>query len=247
VSLLVEGKVALVTGGSRGLGRAICKVLAREGADVAFTYHKNETEAAATGRAIEATGRRSLAYRCSVLDRAAIDRTVADVEEKLGRIDILVNNAGVTQVMPFALIEEEDWDLVIDTNVKGTYLVSRSVARGMIRRRYGKIVNISSLAGVTLIKAPVHYATSKAAIHGFTMALSKELARYNIHVNGVAPGLLEEGVGTYLNVEQHADYMKHCSLGRPGTTAEIAELVTFVASDRCSYLSGTTLLADGGL
>jgi 3-oxoacyl-[acyl-carrier protein] reductase len=245
--LLVEGKVALVTGGSRGLGRAICEVLGREGADVCFNYAKNEAEAAHTVKAIEGHGRRAFPYRCSVLDNPAIKAMVADIEQKHGRIDILVNNAGVTQVMPFALIEEEDWDHVMDVNVKGTYLVSHAVARGMIRHKRGKILNVSSLAGVTLIKAPVHYATSKAAIHGFTMALSKELARYNIHVNGIAPGLLDEGVGTYLNTEQNADYLKHCSLGRPGTCAEIAETICFMVSDRCSYLSGTTILADGGL
>lgn len=245
--MLVEGKVALVTGGSRGLGRAICEVLAREGAEVCFTYNKNEAEAAKVTQAIEALGRKAHPYRCSVLDGKATAAMVADIEAKLGRIDILVNNAGVTQVMPFALIEEEDWDHVFDINVKGTYLTTHAVARGMIRQKKGKILNVSSLAGITLIKAPVHYAASKAAIHGFTMALSKELARYNIHVNGIAPGLLDEGVGTYLNAEQNADYMKHCSLGRPGTTREIAEMVAFMVSDRCSYLSGTTILADGGL
>jgi NAD(P)-dependent dehydrogenase (short-subunit alcohol dehydrogenase family) len=245
--VLLEGKIALVTGGSRGLGRAICDVLAREGADVCFNYMKNEAEAGVTTGRIEGHGRRALSYRCSVLDRAALAAMVADVESKWGRIDILVNNAGVSQVMPFALIEEEDWDFVMDTNVKGTYLVTHAVARGMIRHKYGKILNISSLAGVTLIKAPVHYAASKAAIHGFTMALSKELARYNIHVNGLAPGLLDEGVGTNLSPEQQADFNKHCSLGRPGTCPEMAEMVAFMVSDRCSYLSGTTILADGGL
>ena len=245
--LLLEGKVALVTGGSRGLGRAICEVLAREGADVCFNYAKNEAEAAKVAQVIESHGRKAATYRCSVLDRAALATMVADIEAKHGRIDILVNNAGITQVMPFALIEEEDWDQVMDVNVKGTFLVTHAVARGMIRQKRGKILNVSSLAGITLIKAPVHYATSKAAIHGFTMSLSKELARYNIHVNGIAPGLLNEGVGTYLNAEQNADYLKHCSLGRPGTTREIAEMVAFLVSDRCSYLSGTTILADGGL
>jgi 3-oxoacyl-[acyl-carrier protein] reductase len=245
--VLLEGKTALVTGGSRGLGRAICEVLAREGADIAFNYNSNEAEAGVTRQKIEALGRKALVYRCPVLDRARIGEMVADIEKQWGRIDILVNNAGVSQVMPFALIEEEDWDLVMDVNVKGTYLVTHAVARGMIRHKKGKILNVSSLAGVTLIKAPVHYATSKAALHGFTMALSKELARYNIHVNAIAPGLLNEGVGTYLNADQNADYLKHCSLGRVGTTAEIAELISFMVSDRCSYQSGTTILADGGL
>ena len=245
--LLLEGKVALVTGGSRGLGRAICDVLAREGADVCFNYARNDVEAANVVKRIEGHGRRAASYKCSVLDRAALAAMVTDIEAKFGRIDILVNNAGVTQVMPFALIEEDDWDLVMDINVKGTFLVTHAVARGMIRQKKGKILNVSSLAGITLIKAPVHYATSKAAIHGFTMSLSKELARYNIHVNGIAPGLLDEGVGTYLNAEQNQDYMKHCSLGRPGTCPEIAEMVAFMVSDRCSYLSGTTILADGGL
>lgn len=244
---LLEGKVAFVTGGSRGLGRAICQVMAREGAHVAFNYAQNEAEARRTEELIGALDRRALSYSCSVLDAKGLAAAVADVEAKLGKIDILVNNAGVSQAMPFPLIDEDDWDRVMDINVKGTFLATQAVVRGMIRQKSGKILNISSLAGVTLIRAPVHYATAKAALQGFTMSLSKELARYNIHVNCLAPGLLESGVAHAVTEDQKAEYLKHCSLGRFGTNEEIAELAAFLCSPRCSYLSGTTILADGGV
>jgi NAD(P)-dependent dehydrogenase (short-subunit alcohol dehydrogenase family) len=244
---LLEGKVAFVTGGSRGLGRSICDVMAREGADVAFNYSTNEDDARKTEELIAARGRRALPYVCSVLDAAALATTVQDIEAKAGRIDILVNNAGVSQAMPFPLIDEGDWDRVMDVNVKGTFLATQAVVRGMIRQKRGKILNISSLAGVTLIRAPVHYATAKAALQGFTTSLSKELARYGIHVNCLAPGLLDTGVAHAVTEDQKAEYLKHCSLGRLGTGEEIAELVAFLTSDRCSYLSGTTVIADGGV
>jgi len=214
---------------------------------VAFLYREREDEARITVSLIESHSRKALAIACSVLDRAALGKAVETIEAELDGIDILVNNAGVSQSMPFPLIEEEDWDRVMDINVKGTYNVTHSVVRNMIRRRAGKIINISSLAGVTLIRAPVHYATAKAAIQGFTMSLSKELARYGIHVNCVAPGLLETGVAIHVGTEERAEYLKHCSLGRLGTCEEIAELIAFMGSDRCSYLSGATILADGGV
>ena len=240
-------KVALVTGGSKGLGRAICLRLAQEGMDIAFSYSKSEEAAETTKAEVLKIGARCLKFKCSVLDSHKIVKMVKEIVESFGKIDILVNNAGVTQIMPFPMIEEEDWDHVMDTNVKGTYLVTHAVVRNMIKNKKGKILNISSLAGVKLIRAPVHYATSKAALEGFTKALSKEVARYNIHVNSLAPGLLDFGVGSHLNDEQLADYLKHCSLGRAGTAEEIANLAAFMVSDHCSYLSGTTILADGGL
>src|SRR5579871_2405652 len=242
---LLEGRVALVTGGSRGLGRAMCEVFAREGARVAFNFASDRAAADETLARLDTPHKR--AYQCSVLDGEALARMVDEIERDLGPIGILVNNAGVTEVMPFAMIEERDWDDVMHTNVKGAFLVTRAVARGMIRRKYGRVVNVGSLAGYKLIDAPVHYATSKAAIQGFTTSLAKELARYGILVNCIAPGLLDDGVGLKLPDAKLADYVKHCGLRRPGTCAEIAELAAFLASERNSYMSGAILLADGAL
>jgi NAD(P)-dependent dehydrogenase (short-subunit alcohol dehydrogenase family) len=160
---------------------------------------------------------------------------------------VLVNNAGVSQNMPLALMEEEDWDRVMDVNVKGTFLTSRTVLRGMIRRKRGVVLNIGSLAGMRMIDAPVHYCASKAAIKGLTEALAKEVARYGIRVICLAPGLLEEGVGRNLPEHRLADYLKHCALGRVGTFDEIARLAAFLVSGVNGYMSGETVIADGGV
>ena len=246
-SAALSGKRALVTGGSRGLGRALCAVFAENGADVAFNYSSDQEGADGTLKDILAHERRALAFRASVLDDAALNRMVKEIEEQWGGIDILVNNAGVSQPLPLPLMEEPDWDLVMDVNAKGPFLVSRAVLRGMIRRRAGTILNIGSLAGLRLIEAPVHYAASKAAIKGFTQALAKEVARYNIRVNCLAPGLLEEGVGQSLPEHRLQEYLKHVSLRRVGTLEEVAKFAAFLVSGRNSYMNGETILMDGGL
>jgi len=244
---MLTGKRALITGGSRGLGRAMCAVFAEYGADVAFNYSGDEEGAAATAQAIRARERRGLAFRASVLDEAALNAMVKEIEREWGGIDILVNNAGVSQPLPLPLMEESDWDLVMDVNVKGQFLVSRAVLRGMIRRRAGALLNISSLAGLRLIEAPVHYAASKAAIKGFTQALAKEVARYQIRVNCLAPGLLEEGVGQSLPEHRMKEYLRHVSLRRLGTLEEVARCAAFLVSDRNSYMNGETIVMDGAL
>jgi NAD(P)-dependent dehydrogenase (short-subunit alcohol dehydrogenase family) len=244
---MLKGKRALVTGASRGLGRAICAVFAAEGADVAFNYSGDAEGAQETLKAIVGKERRGLAFRASVLDEAALAAMVKDIERDWGGIDILVNNAGVSQPLPLPLMEESDWDLVMDVNVKGQFLVSRAVLRGMIRRRGGALLNISSLAGLRLIEAPVHYAASKAAIKGFTQALAKEVARYQIRVNCLAPGLLEEGVGQSLPDHRMKEYLRHVSLKRLGTLDEVARFAAFLVSDRNSYMNGETIVMDGAL
>jgi NAD(P)-dependent dehydrogenase (short-subunit alcohol dehydrogenase family) len=172
---------------------------------------------------------------------------IASLEKSWGAIDILVNNAGISQVLPMALLEEEDWDGVMDINVKGTYIVTRQVLRGMIRRKSGRILNIGSLAGMRLIESPVHYAASKAAIKGFTEALAKEVGRYGIMVNSLAPGILEGGVGSNLPSYRLENYLKHCALGRVGTFDEISRTAAFMVSDENTYMNGVTLVMDGGL
>jgi len=243
---LLEGDVALVTGGSRGLGQAIARVFAGEGARVAFSYTRDEAGSHKTLELCGGAGR-ARAFQASVLDAAATASMVAEIERDWGSIDILVNNAAVSQNMPLALMEEDDWDRVMDINVKGTFLTARAVLRGMIRRKRGVVLNMGSLAGVRMIDAPVHYCASKAAIKGLTEALAKEVARYGIRVICLAPGLLEDGVGRNLPEHRLADYLKHCALGRVGTFDEIARLAAFLVSGLNGYMSGETVIADGGV
>ncbi|HEY8183748.1 MAG TPA: SDR family oxidoreductase [Thermoanaerobaculia bacterium] len=241
---MLNGKVALITGGSRGLGRALARTFAENGAKVAFSYSRDVAGAKATADAI---GAQSKQFQVSVLDVPATEAMIAEIERDWGAIDILVNNAGVSQAMPLALMEEEDWDRVMDINVKGTFLTSKSVLRGMIRRKRGVVLNVGSLVGVRMIEAPIHYCASKAAIKGLTEALAKEVARYGIRVICLAPGLLEDGVGRNLPDYRLADYLKHCSLGRLGGLNEVANFAAFLVSDANSYMSGETVVIDGGL
>jgi NAD(P)-dependent dehydrogenase (short-subunit alcohol dehydrogenase family) len=228
-----------VTGGSRAL--------AREGANVAFNYSRSEEEAAVTTEEVRQLGRRVWSFRVSVLDKPGVTEMVRTVEAEAGAVDILVNNAGIGQVVPLALMEEADWDRMLDTHVKGAFLVSQAVLRGMVRAKYGRILNISSLAGVKMMQAPVHYATAKAALKGFTEALAKEVGRYGITVNCLAPGILEEGVSDHLPAARKQDYLAHCALRRPGTLEEVAALAAFLASPANSYMNGSTIIADGAV
>jgi NAD(P)-dependent dehydrogenase (short-subunit alcohol dehydrogenase family) len=245
--VLLEGKKVLITGGTGALGKALCQVFAREGADVAFNYLKHKARASEVARSIEALGRRAMAHQASVLDARAVTAMVAATAETFSGIDVLVNNAGSTQVLPFPLIEETDWDEVMDVNVKGPYLVTREVVRLMIPRRSGTILNIGSIAGTRMLEVPVHYATAKAAICGFTVSLAKELARYGIRVNSVVPGLLDSGIGLNVPEVKLQEYLKYCAAGRPGKPEEVAELAAFLCSDRASYVNAQNIVVDGGL
>jgi NAD(P)-dependent dehydrogenase (short-subunit alcohol dehydrogenase family) len=183
----------------------------------------------------------------SVLDKAGMQQLAKHLEQQAGQLDILINNAGVGQVVPLALMEEEDWDRMMATNVKGAFLSTQAVMRGMIKRRRGRIINISSLAGIKMMEAPVHYSTAKAALKGFTQALAKEIGRYGITVNCLAPGILEDGVSGNLSEARMEEYLRHCALRRKGSFGECAEVVAFLASDRNSYMNGATIVLDGGV
>jgi 3-oxoacyl-[acyl-carrier protein] reductase len=244
---LLDGRVALVTGASRGLGRAMCAVFAREGATVAFNYSRSDDEAAVTVEHIRGHGQRAMPFKVSVLDRVGLRAMIQEIEREAGRLDVLVNNAGVGQVLPLALMEEEDWDRMMDVHVKGAFLTTQAALRGMIRRRAGHVLNVGSLAGVKMMKAPVHYSTAKAALKGFTEALAKEIGHYGIQVNCIAPGVLEEGVSDNLPPDKRAEYLTFCALGRVGTCEEIAEVAAFLVSDRNRYMNGATVVLDGAV
>ena len=244
---LCAGRVAFVTGGSRGLGRAICLTLAREGAFVAFNYAKSDADADETLAQIAAAGGRGSAHKVSVLDKAGLRELARSLDQAHGKVDILVNNAGFGQVVPLALMEESDWDDMIDTHVKGAFLATQAVLRIMVRERYGRVINVGSLAGIKMMQAPVHYATAKAALKGFTESLAKEIGRYGITVNCVAPGILDEGVSDHLPPGRKEEYLRHCALRRVGRLDEAADMIAFIASDRASYTNGATLVVDGAV
>jgi len=240
----LDNLVAVVTGGTGAIGAAICRVFVREGARVAFTYNRSADEAAQLETEL---GPAVKGYRCSVLDEGAIKTFVADVVRHFGTIDVLVNNAAVAQVMALPLIDEEDWDFLMDVNVKGPFLVTKAVVRHMISRRRGAIVNMGSLAGERIMEVPPHYAATKSAMGGFTTSLAWELSRYAIRVNCVVPGLIDAGVGLNVPEKQQAQYKQFCTSGRLGTPSEVAEVVSFVASPRASFINGQKLFVDGGL
>ena len=243
----LAGKRCLITGGSRGLGLAIAKACANHGARVAFTFCSDVDDAAAATASLRELGCEPLVFRGSVADSAHVKATVGEVVKAWGGIDVLVNNAGITQILPIALLEEADWDSVMDVNAKGAYLYARAVLKSMIRARAGHILNIGSFASERVIEAPVHYAAAKSALRGLTEALAREVGRYNVKVNLLSPGLLDVGLAQMLPKHRIAEYLAQASLGRLGTAREIAELATFLVSDDNSFMAAAKIVADGGL
>jgi 3-oxoacyl-[acyl-carrier protein] reductase len=243
---LLKGKKAFITGGSRGLGKALCKVFAREGADVAFNYHSNDEAAADTLKEIEQYGVKGLSFKVSVTDKVAIKQMLGDVLEEFGRIDILVNNAAVNKADSFVTTTESAWLKIIDTNVNGLYYMTKPFFKQMMRQRSGNILNITSIGAIRALPTSVHYATAKAAVLGFTKCLSREAGPFGIIVNGIAAGIFDTDLGHSLPERFRDMYEKWSMKGRFGKPEELAEFAAFIASDRNTYMMGEIVTLDGG-
>jgi 3-oxoacyl-[acyl-carrier protein] reductase len=240
----LAGQVAVVTGGSRGIGRAIAETLAVAGARVAVVARSAERAEAV---AAQLPGSGHQAFACDVADTEAVTGLVSAVEEAMGSLDILVNNAGITEDNLLLRIRDDDWDRVLDTNLKGAFLLVRAASRGMMRRRHGRIINISSVVGLTGNKGQVNYAASKAGLIGMTKAVAKELASRNILCNAVAPGFIETDMTAAMTEAAQDALMGQIPLGRLGTPNDIGAVVRFLAGPGAAYITGQVIVVDGGM
>ncbi|ADG06156.1 3-oxoacyl-[acyl-carrier-protein] reductase [Kyrpidia tusciae] len=242
-----EGRVALVTGGSRGIGRAVCLALAARGTAVAVNYVHREEAAADVVRRIEAAGGRARAFGGDVSDPSQADGLVREVLEAFGRLDILVNNAGITRDMLILRMKDDDWDAVMNTNLKGAFHCIRAAARPMMKQRYGRIVNITSVAGVMGNPGQANYSAAKAGLIGLTKTAAREFASRGITVNAVAPGLIETDMTAAMTEEAVQALHDQIPLGRLGRPEEVAEAVAFLSSEAAGYITGHVLHVDGGM
>jgi 3-oxoacyl-[acyl-carrier protein] reductase len=242
----LKGKVAVVTGASRGIGRACAMALARAGADVA-ALATNPELLKSVGAEIAALGVRSLSLKVDMSRAAEVEGAIEQVARELGRIDILVNNAGITRDNLLMRMREEDWDQVLAVNLKGPFSAIKAVCRHMLRAKGGRIINISSVSGVAGNAGQANYSSAKAGLIGLTKSAAKELASRNILVNAVAPGFIDTDMTSKLDEKVRAAAAQHVPLGRFGRAEEIAGAVLFLASDLSSYLTGQTIVVDGGL
>lgn len=247
MSMDFAGKVALVTGSSSGIGAAIAEELAGGGAKVAIHYRGNPEGAQGVAAQISAAGGTCAVYQADVSNTEQAAELVKRVQQELGGLDILVNNAGTTRDTLLMTMKEEDWDTVIDTNLKSVYAVTRAALRGMIKNRWGRIINVSSVVGLTGQAGQSNYAASKAGIIGFTKSLAREVASRNITVNAVAPGFIPTALTDVLSDEQRQAILQGTPMGRMGTPAEIAWAVAFLAAERSGFITGQVLTVDGGL
>ena len=239
----LSGRTALVTGSTRGIGRAIAEALAGAGARVAVVG-RDQAKAAEAAAAI---GGGAQGFAADVGDPASITALVERVEKAFGQIDILVNNAGLTRDNILFRIKDEDWDTVIDANLRGAFLAIRATSRGMIKRRWGRIINIASIVGITGNKGQANYAASKAGLIGLTKSVAKELGSRNVLVNAVAPGFIETDMTAAMTPEARAALSGQIPLERLGSPTDIAGVVTFLASEYAAYITGQTLVVDGGM
>ena len=245
--MCLKDKTAVVTGGSRGIGRTICIELAKQGANIVVNFSGSEAKAKAVVEEIEALGPKAIAVQADVADSASVEGLMKQALEAFGSIDILVNNAGITRDNLLMRMKEQEWDDVIDTNLKGVFLCTKAVTRQMMKQRAGRIINISSIVGVAGNPGQANYVAAKAGVIGLTKTTAQELASRNILVNAIAPGFITTEMTDALPEELKESMLKQIPLAKLGQPEDIAKAVAFFASDSASYITGQTLHIDGGM
>jgi 3-oxoacyl-[acyl-carrier protein] reductase len=243
----LKGKTAVVTGGSRGIGRAIALLLAEKGANVVVNYTSNSEAALEVVKKIEEMGAAAMAVKADVSKSDQVENLVNEVLNTFGSIDILVNNAGITRDNLIIRMTEQEFDEVINTNLKGAFICTKSVSRVMIKQKSGKIINVSSVVGIIGNAGQSNYAAAKAGLIGFTKSMAKELAKRGINVNAVAPGFIETDMTSKLSEKVKEEFVKNIPLVRPGKPEDIAKAVLFLASEYSDYITGQVINIDGGM
>ncbi|NQD65891.1 3-oxoacyl-[acyl-carrier-protein] reductase [Bacillus haikouensis] len=243
----VNGKVALVTGASRGIGKEIALELAREGANVVVNYSGSEAKANEVVDEIKSMGREAVAIQCNVADSDSVQSMVKDTISQFGTLDILVNNAGITKDNLLMRMKENEWDDVININLKGVFLCTKAVTRQMMKQRSGRIINISSIVGVSGNPGQANYVAAKSGVIGLTKTAAKELAPRGITVNAIAPGFISTDMTDQLPEDVRNEMLKQIPLNRFGDPKDIAKVVSFMASESSAYMTGQTLHIDGGM
>lgn len=243
----LKGKAALVTGGSRGIGRAVCLELARRGACVAVNYAGNAAAAEETVESCKAMGVDAFSVQADVADAAACDAMVKEVLSRFGRLDILVNNAGITRDGLMPMLKDADWDAVLDANLKGAFHCMRAAYRPMMKQKYGRVVNLSSIVGLRGNAGQANYAASKAGLIGLTKSMAKELAGRNVTVNAVAPGFIDTDMTAALPEKARESMLASIPMGRLGQGEDVAKAVAFFAGNGAGYVTGQVLCVDGGM